>query len=170
MKIILVRHGEAEDIFLAGSDRERKLTDKGVSDIHKIGAFIRNSHLKVTTIYHSPYERTKNTAHIIASELHLEDHVFSAKELSAGSDCCNILPDLCSWSNSDAIVIVGHNPDIAYFAAKLLGASSCENHLVFSPGTAIAVNVAKERFSHGQILWVVSPDFLACTNEKPLLV
>jgi phosphohistidine phosphatase len=170
MKIILVRHGEAEDIFLARSDRERKLTEKGVADIHKIGAFIRNSHLKVTSIYHSPYERTKNTANIIASELQLEDHVYSADELSAGSDCCNLLPDLYSCSNSDAIVVVAHNPDIVFFAAKLLGAESCENHLVFSPGTTIAVNVPKERFSHGQILWVISPDFLENKQENPLLV
>lgn len=169
MKIILVRHGEAEDILLAGSDRGRKLTEKGIADIHKIGAFIRESHLKVTSIYHSPYERTRNTAEILAGELNLEDHVYSAEELSAGSDCCDLLPDLHACSNSDAIIVVGHNPDIAYFAAKLIG-SSCENHLIFSPGTSIAVNVAKERFSQGQILWVISPDFLEAKKEKPLLV
>lgn len=172
MKIILVRHGEAEDVRPSGSDRSRKLTEKGRDDIHKIGSFIRNSHLKVSEIFHSPYERTRITAEILASELDLVGHVMSAEELSAGCDCCGILPNLGSYSNSDAIVIVGHNPDITFFAAKLLG-SSCETNLVFSPGTTIAVNVPKERFSKGQILWVVSPDFLTHQEAQaptPLLV
>lgn len=161
MKIILVRHGEAEDPYHSESDRERKLTEKGVDDIHKIGAFIRNSQLKVAEIFHSPYERTRLTAEILAQELGLGDHLLSAEELSAGCDCCNILPNLCNYTNSDAIVIVGHNPDITHFVAKLLGSALYEESLFFSPGTTIAVNVPKERFSRGQILWVVSPDFLA---------
>ncbi|WCL51288.1 phosphohistidine phosphatase SixA [Leptospira sp. GIMC2001] len=160
MKIILVRHGEAEDVSIAGSDRRRKLTAKGTEDIHKIGSFIRNSHIKISQIYHSPFERTKKTALILAEELHLEEHMVSAEEISAGMDCCNLLPQLCDYSNSDAIVIVGHNPDITYFAAKLLGESAFTNSLLFTPGTSIAVNVPKEKFSKGQLLWSVSPDFL----------
>lgn len=159
MKIILVRHGEAEDSSLAGSDRERKLTEKGIEDIHKIGQFIKNTQLKISHIFHSPYQRTKHTADILAEELHLEDHVISSDELSAGCNCCDILPDLSCFSNSDAVIIVGHNPDILHFACHLLG-HNYEDNLILSPGSMIAVNVPKEKFSHGKILWVISPDFL----------
>ncbi len=164
MKIILVRHGEAESVSPEG-DRNRKLTTKGIEDIHKIGAFIRNANLRIAQIYYSPYLRTKHTADILAEELHLEDHTIAADELCAGRDCSELLPDLCSYTNSDAIILVGHNPDIAYFLSKLLG-QSCETNLIFSPGTTVAVNVPKEKFSQGQILWVVSPDFLSCEKEE----
>jgi phosphohistidine phosphatase len=163
MKIILVRHGEAEDAYQAGSDRARKLTPKGVDDIHKIGNFLRESHIKISHIYHSPYQRTEQTAKILAAELHLEDKIIAASELSAGGDCCDLLPNFCTYTNSDAVVVVGHNPDITYFAAKLLGDPSLTHVLCFSPGTSIAVNVPKEKFSKGQILWAISPDFLANT-------
>lgn len=163
MKIILVRHGEAEEAYISGSDRGRRLTEKGVEDIHKIGNFILHSHLKVVHIYHSPYERTRLTAEILASHLELEEHIHASEDLSAGCDCCRILPDLSPYTNSDAIIIVAHNPDITHFAARLLG-STCESNLLFSPGTTLAVNVPKEKFSQGQILWMVSPDFLSAES------
>lgn len=170
MKIILVRHGEAEDISRTGSDKTRKLTEKGIDDIHKVGAFIRHSRIKISQIFHSPYERTHLTAKILASELDMDDHIIAADELSAGCDCFNIIPNLCDYSNSDAVIIVGHNPDITYFAAKLLGSTIFEECLNFSPGTTIAVNVPKEKFTKGQILWVVSPDFLDSCQIREALV
>lgn len=169
MKIILVRHGEAEDASLETTDQKRALTAKGIDDIHKIGAFVRNSHIKIKEIYHSPYQRTKHTAHILAEELNMSpESIFSAESLSAGSDCSNVLPKLNYCTNSDAIIVVAHNPDITIFAAKLLGDSHFTENLHFSPGTTIALNVAKEKFCKGQILWAISPDFLA--SSQPLSV
>lgn len=169
MKIILVRHGEAEDASPETTDRQRALTAKGIDDVHKIGAFVRNSHIKIKEIYHSPYNRTKHTAQILAEELNMTtESIFSADSLSAGSDCSNLLPKFSYCTNSDAIIVVAHNPDITMFAAKLLGDSHFSENIHFSPGTTIALNVAKEKFCKGQILWAISPDFLS--SPQPLSV
>lgn len=168
MKIILVRHGEAEDIAIDKSDFQRNLTTKGIDDVHKIGNFIYNSHIVVKEIYHSPYLRTTHTARIIADELHLDhEFIMSSDRLSAGSDCSDLLPCLNSCTNSDAILIVAHNPDISYFAAKLLGDRHFAESILFSPGTTVALNVAKEKFCKGQILWAISPDFLPSAEIIP---
>ncbi|MBL0953891.1 MULTISPECIES: phosphohistidine phosphatase SixA [Leptospira] len=160
MKIILVRHGEAENSTPTISDSQRELTDKGRSDIHKIGKFIKNSSLSVKQVYYSPYTRTKHTAEILSEELKYNGEMVASDDLAAGRGCTDIISCLVNFSNSDTVLLVGHNPDITYFAAKLLGNSSVAENLVFQPGSTIAINVAREKFNHGQIIWAISPDNL----------
>lgn len=160
MKIILVRHGEAENASGTISDSQRDLTDKGVSDIHKIGKFIKNSSLAVKQVYYSPYTRTKHTAEILSEELKYSCEMVPSDDLLAGKGCTDIISCLVNFTNSDTVLLVGHNPDITFFAAKLLGNSSAAANLIFQPGSTIAINVAREKFAHGQIIWAISPDNL----------
>lgn len=160
MKIILVRHGEAEDPASAKSDQSRTLTEKGVRDIHKIGKFIHNSPLKVSRVFYSPYIRTKLTAEILSEEIEFTGEPKSYQELAAGAQCSDFLSCLVSLNNSDTVLLVGHNPDITTFAAQLLGNSSTAENLIFLPGSTVAINVARERFANGQIIWALSPDML----------
>ncbi|BDA80533.1 phosphohistidine phosphatase SixA [Leptospira kobayashii] len=160
MKIILVRHGEAEDPASAKSDQSRTLTEKGVRDIHKIGRFINNSSLNVSQVYYSPYTRTRLTAEILSEEINFKGSPVQANELAAGVGCSHILPNLLKLTNSDTVLLVGHNPDITYFAAQLLGNTCLTDNLVFQPGSTVAINVAREKFAHGQIIWAMSPDIL----------
>ncbi|MBM9548065.1 phosphohistidine phosphatase SixA [Leptospira sp. 201903074] len=160
MKIILVRHGEAENATPTISDTQRELTDKGVSDIHKIGRFIKNSALAVKQVYYSPYLRTKHTAEILSEELKYGGEMLASDDLAAGKGCSDIISCLVNFSNSDTVLLVGHNPDITYFAARLLGNATVAENLIFQPGSTIAINVAREKFAHGQIIWAISPDNL----------
>jgi phosphohistidine phosphatase len=160
MKIILVRHGEAEDAALAKSDHSRVLTQKGISDIHKIGKFILHSPLKVSQVFYSPYTRTRLTAEILSEEIAFVGEPVSSEVLAAGAKCSDMISCLTSLSNSDTVLLVAHNPDISFFAAQLLGNSFTSENLNFLPGTTIAINVARERFAHGQIIWAISPDML----------
>ncbi|MCZ8343124.1 MAG: phosphohistidine phosphatase SixA [Leptospira sp.] len=160
MKIILVRHGEAENPSPSISDQSRTLTPKGDNDIHKIGRFIKSSTLKVNHLFFSPYTRTKQTAEILCKEIDYKGEMISAEELACGNGCSDIISCLVEFGNSDTVLLVGHNPDITYFAAQLLGNSSAVENLVFQPGSTIAINVAREKFSHGQIIWAISPDQL----------
>jgi phosphohistidine phosphatase len=161
MKIILVRHGEAEDPASAKSDQSRTLTEKGVRDIHKIGRFIHNSPLKVSQVFYSPYTRTRLTAEILSEEIDFPREPISYEELAAGARCSDFLSCLVSLNNSDTVLLVAHNPDITVFAAQLLGNSSTADNLIFLPGSTVAINVARERFANGQIIWALSPDMLA---------
>ncbi|GBF51453.1 phosphohistidine phosphatase [Leptospira ryugenii] len=161
MKVILVRHGEAEDPASVKSDQARTLTDKGVEDVHKIGRFIRNTPLKVSKLFYSPYLRTRLTAEIISEEISFEGEPVAYDPIASGAKCSDFLSCLSSLSNSDTVLLVGHNPDITFFAAELLGNSRTAENLVFFPGSTIAINVAREKFAHGQIIWALSPDMLS---------
>lgn len=160
MKLIIGRHGEAEQNSATGLDKDRKLTEKGKSDIIKMADFIFHSPLRVTHIFHSPYERTNETAEIFAEKLQFKGVAIPARELLPGNDYTDLLPRLNQFNNSDTILIIGHNPDISFFTGKLIRDESISNVFGFSPGTTIAINIAKENFLRGQLIWMISPEFL----------
>lgn len=66
-KIYYVRHGESEanrDRYVAGSELEAPLTDKGKSQAVKAGQDLKDKNIEL--IVSSPMERTQDTANIIA--------------------------------------------------------------------------------------------------------
>jgi phosphohistidine phosphatase len=157
MKIIISRHGESEDFSSTGRDFDRKLTPRGKEEIIKMANFIKGSSLNVQHIYYSPYLRTKETANIYSEILNIKDSLELCDELAPNNDCMNLIYRIKDFSNSETILIISHNPGIALFASKLIKDESLYNCLQFSPGTTIAINIAKERFNSGQILWMLSP-------------
>jgi phosphohistidine phosphatase len=161
MKIILARHGEAETFSPSGYDKDRRLTKNGIQDIRKMALFIRLSSLKVQHIYHSPYIRTKETAEIYSEELGISDVIQSCDELAPENDCSDLLCKLKTYSNSETFLLVSHNPGIGHFASQLIQGDSLFTNLPFLPGTTLAINIARENFSKGQIIWMISPTDLS---------
>ncbi|MCE9501179.1 MAG: phosphohistidine phosphatase SixA [Leptospira sp.] len=158
MKLIIARHGEADKDSPTGQDKDRSLTGKGREDIRKMAGFISSTHLQVSHIYHSPYLRTMQTAEIFSQELHTNAESVASEKLAPSMNYSDILPELSRLTNSATVLLIGHNPDVSYFVAKLLKYESNHSCFVFSPGTTVAINIAKENFSNGQIIWIVSPD------------
>lgn len=160
MKLIISRHGEAENNSITGLDKDRPLSDKGRADILKMSQFIKHTPLKVNRIYHSPYLRTCQTADIYAESLGIIDHIEPLSDLAPAGDSSNMLSSFCKFSNSDTILVVGHNPDVSYLVAKLVMNEALASSFVFCPGATVAINVAREKLCKGQLVWMVSPDFL----------
>ncbi|EQA35309.1 phosphohistidine phosphatase SixA [Leptospira inadai serovar Lyme str. 10] len=159
MKIIIARHGEAEPASPDGKDSSRILTAKGKADVEKMARFFLTG-FKIKKIYHSPFIRTMETAKIYADILHPKEETESLEYLQPGEEYAKTCALLKDYSNSDAILIVGHSPDVSIFSEKLLGISGVGKSFLFTPGSALAVNVPREKFLGGQIIWFVSPDFL----------
>lgn len=167
MKLILARHGEAENNSETGRDRDRKLTQQGREDIQKMGFFIKNSSLHVKHVFHSPYKRTTETGEIFAEIFGIPNEVSACDELAPESECENLLVKIKDYSNSDTILLVSHNPGIAQFAAQLIQNDALFPNLPFQPGTTLAINVARERFQRGQVIWMLSPSDLSSSLYLP---
>lgn len=160
MKVIIARHGEAEATSSTGLDRDRHLTSKGREDIRKMAQFIQKTPLCVKYIYHSPYIRTKETAETFSEFLYGIEDVISDSCLEPMGEYHSLLPSLCTYTNSETVLIIGHNPEVSYFTASLVHDISLCKNFIFFPGTTIALNIARENFCRGQILWVISPEYL----------
>ncbi len=158
MKIIISRHGDAEPFSISGRDSDRSLSIQGIGEIKRMAQFIKRGTLNVQHIYHSPYLRTRQTAEIYANELGLSEVVETCDELAPGNECMDLIHRLKNYSNSDTFLLVSHNPGVSHFAARLIQDEALANSLLFGTGTAIALNIAREKFCRAQIIWMISPN------------
>lgn len=157
MKIILVRHGEADSVT---PDFDRKLTGQGRKDIENLGSLIVSSGWKVRTVYHSPLVRTTETAEILGRLLDCNQQ--QTELLKPGLDPVHTIGglELGAYDQSrEAIILVFHMPDVAYLAGYLCSIPA--SNLFISPGTAIALNFnGPLRPGAGMLTWACPPEFL----------
>lgn len=117
-QLILIRHAKAEKD--ADSDRMRMLSTDGVLDAAAQGDVLRQLDLSCDLIVHSPAERARQTAEIIAAKLDmppgylLEDSELYGADEYTFIDIMRELPD-----DIDSVAVVAHNPTLAYVVATL---------------------------------------------------
>ena len=119
MYIILMRHGEAEPEMESVSNRNRRLTPKGMRQARRsarmLAKFLKDNPIR---IYTSPYYRTRQTAGILAEECFAEE-IHTAEELTS-SNWQMVLNHLIS--DGSPIALVSHHP---FLQSYLLSAASC---------------------------------------------
>ena len=118
MKIIIARHGSAEDKSASSRDEDRVLVKEGKEQAQLLGEVLAATLEKVDAIWTSPLARAKETADIAAKPLKLTPAL--EEDLAIGGD----LEQLCWKMQREAIptiMLVGHQPDLGRLAARLLG-------------------------------------------------
>ena len=125
MILTIWRHGTAE---YASNDRLRELTTGGREDLgfgstrFRQAASLRNIP-PVTTVLHSPWVRTTQTAQIIAIALHTPE-VVSEAALRPGGALAGVDTLVSSYIESDSqqhIVLVSHQPMVSNLVDRYLG-------------------------------------------------
>lgn len=121
MLLTVWRHGEAE----AGTpDRERRLTKRGHRDLER-GIPVYREKLAgrglsaPDALYHSPWERTTQTADHIARETGLAREPLRA--LAPGATIDAVEEALAALSSSDHIILVSHQPLVSSLVDHWLG-------------------------------------------------
>jgi len=116
MDLFLLRHADA--LEQAPTDLARPLSNKGLQQAQKLARFFTAAQLKPAQILCSPAVRTLQTARAIANALSLP--VLPCEWALPGMHPDDAIDGLKSFRNSGPVLLVGHQPDIALFAAKLL--------------------------------------------------
>ncbi len=122
-KIILVRHGKAEDPSAGISDFERSLTLKGKNISRVMGRRIREIEKSPVTIISSPAFRAFETALIFAMEFGVEPENIILQSKLYHKMSIRYLQEMLSAAaeNSDTVIIFGHNPSFTEIADSLSG-------------------------------------------------
>jgi phosphohistidine phosphatase len=116
MNLYLVRHG---DPISGDKDPQRPLTERGWSDVRKIGAFIaKKRDVKIDRIFHSGKLRAKETALALAEHLNPWAGVLESKNLLPMDDPSVWAYDLAQVE--DDTMLVGHLPYMTKLASLLL--------------------------------------------------
>ncbi|MGA1539903.1 MAG: phosphohistidine phosphatase SixA [Chthoniobacterales bacterium] len=124
MLLYLLRHAEAE--ALAKSDRLRQLTPKGEQQAAKVGKFCLKHGIEPTVILTSPVVRARQTADRVAKSL-TGAEMIEAPWAACGMDAFRAMEELAAYHEFPAVMLVGHQPDLGFLAATLLGMENMQN-------------------------------------------
>ena len=120
MKIFLVRHGIAQATAPSGRDEDRRLTERGRSQVHTIAKALKLLNVQPDRILASPYPRAAETAQIIATTLGLTDHLKTFDLLRYGHGIEHEIHSLLN-PNESSLMLVGHEPDMSTLIGTLAG-------------------------------------------------
>lgn len=152
VKIILIRHGEAEQ---GRPDSERNLTSNGRNDIRRLAALLKASDWDYKEVRHSPVLRARMTADILANTLGIP--AVNEKRLSPGMDIEPMVDDILSECENVSLWVF-HMPDIAAVASYFTGLRSSQ--LYIPPGSILALNVNPSLPSASMLIWALQPQIL----------
>lgn len=161
MKMLIVRHGEAEP--LQTDDASRQLTAKGAEQVTALWQTLRDKEVKVTRLVASPFTRTQQTAALIAAyypglEVEYDEVLLSESEPQA------VLDWLSAQPQKDGLVLVSHMPLVAILTGMLTESTSAR--LPFVPGMVTCLDVEVAAIAGARLRWCISPETQVRCNEK----
>lgn len=133
-QLFLLRHGEAG--FSDGSDFHRRLTQKGIDNLRRMGKLLADRSIVADIMYCSSAQRTIETSDLIRNFISIKEEIFT-REIYDGdlNDLLTILEKTPFSANS--CLLIGHNPTISLLLAHL----TQEPYLGLQPGMMAVVNL-----------------------------
>lgn len=156
MRILLVRHGEADAENPEGlGDEGRALTAKARANTANHFASLAERIGSVSLILTSPLVRTVQTAQILSFILKHEGSLRAHRCLLPDMPVGTVEPVLLEHTGQD-LVLVGHQPSMGALAAHLLGMQSFPKPV--NPGTVIALERSDiEATAPARLLFYAAP-------------
>jgi phosphohistidine phosphatase len=162
-KIILVRHGRAEDQSFEFSDFERSLTAKGKIIAKFMAGKLNEKEKSLGTIITSPAFRALETSIIFAELFSIDPGSIIMNNILYFKMSFNHLPYIVSLAdeNNETITLFGHNPSFTEIANTL-----CKDGCDFMPkngvvGISLNIKSWKEITSHcGKLEYYLKPEKL----------
>ncbi|MFO0935495.1 MAG: phosphoglycerate mutase family protein [Gemmataceae bacterium] len=160
MKLILVRHAEAEPVGEGGAatDYDRALTELGQKQADALTQAIAKLKLPLGLVLTSPYVRALQTAEPLAAILtpgtppQKEDHL--RLEEMKPRKLAKVIAEL----GQTVVYVVGHMPDLGRFAGWLLGCGTTT--ILFEKSAAALITTGKSvEKGTGELRWLATPDW-----------
>jgi phosphohistidine phosphatase len=127
MQLYILRHADAETE--AVRDDLRELSEKGRNQAHKVGRFFSEHAIEPDTILTSPLIRAKQTARIIAEQIHLEDRIVVEDFIKCGMTPSVAFSGLRRYREASNVLLVGHEPDLSQLVGALIHAPTGNIHV-----------------------------------------
>jgi len=142
-------------------DEKRPLDREGVEQCGYVGRALAVLETHVDVIVSSPLKRATQTAALIANELAYEDKIDLDPALRPGAAFPQFRDLLTKYGNQEAILVVGHNPNLSEFLGRLIGGGSRAGIDLKKAGVA-RVEVDHHR---GVLIWCLTPKLVRTLTE-----
>lgn len=156
MLLHLLRHAHAGDPEAwDGPDAARPLSEKGLAQADRLGAFLADIGFRTDAIITSPKLRAAQTAEIVADHLGV---VVTEDERLAGPMDLEALDSVLGRAEEPSRpVLVGHDPDFSDLLAELCGGADAP----MRKGAFARIECDRPlRRGGGTLRWLIPPDAL----------
>jgi phosphohistidine phosphatase len=163
MILYFLRHASAgEHLENPKKDEKRALDKEGIEQCGYIGRALAALDVHVDVIVSSPLKRSSQTASLVGNELGYEGKLQLDAGLRPEAGLADFRKLLAKYSRHDAIMVVGHNPNLSQFLGAVISDSGCEASLELKKG---AVAKVETRRTSGILQWCVTPRLLRTLYE-----
>jgi phosphohistidine phosphatase len=158
MIIYFLRHASAGEPFASPKKDEKRALDKdGIEQCGYVGRALAAIDAQVDCIISSPLKRAAQTASLVGNEIGYEGKLQLEAGLRPGATLADFRRLLEKYARQEAIMIVGHNPNLSQFLGAVISEPGGEASLELKKGAVARVDM---RRTSGTLQWCLTPKVL----------
>jgi phosphohistidine phosphatase len=155
MILNFLRHASAgQHIANPKKDEKRALDKEGIEQCGYVGRALAALNVQVDAIVSSPLKRATQTASLVGNEVGYEGKLQIDAGLRPQAGLADFRKLLDKYSRQEAIMVVGHNPNLSQFLGSVISDSGCEASVDLKKGAVAKVEM---RRSLGTLQWCLTP-------------
>jgi phosphohistidine phosphatase len=163
MILYFLRHASAgQQMMNPKKDDKRALDKDGIEQCGYVGRALAALEVQVDAIVSSPLKRATQTASLVGNELGYEGKLQIDDGLRPEATFADFRKLLEKYSAHEAIMVVGHNPNLSQFLGMIVSDSGCEASLDLKKG---AVAKVETRRTSGTLQWCLTPKVVRTLYE-----
>ena len=163
MELYLIRHADAVALSASGQtdDTQRPLSEAGRAQCAPLAMALQRHEVHLARVLTSPLLRARQTAEgLLASWVPPMPELQTCDELAPGRKRRK-LTRFVRGLGADVVALVGHMPDLAIYAAWLIGSKKGQIELA-KAGVARIDFDDKFTKGGGTLTWVLTPSWYGC--------
>jgi phosphohistidine phosphatase len=158
MILYFLRHASAgERTPDLKKDEKRALDPDGVEQCGYVGRALGALDAQVGAIVSSPLKRSTQTASLVGTEMGFEGKIQMDNALRPGATFADFRGLLSRHSRQEAILVVGHNPNLSKFLGQLISNPGCQAGVDLKKGAIAKVEI---RRNSAELHWCLTPKIL----------
>jgi phosphohistidine phosphatase len=163
MILYFLRHASAgEPLSNPKKDETRALDKDGVNQCGYIGRALTALETQVDSILTSPLKRCTQTASLVANELGHEGKLHLEAALRPEATFSDFRRMLEKYARQDAVMVVGHNPNLSQFLGILVGGAEADTAFDLKKGAIARVDLKR---GGGTLQWCLTPRVLRTLHD-----
>ncbi len=155
MIVYFLRHASAgEPMANPKKDEKRALDRNGIEQCGFMGRALAAMDVHVDAIISSPLKRATQTASLVGNELSYEGKLQLEDALRPTAPFAEFRRLLDKYAKHEAIMVVGHNPNLSEFTGRCVSEPGCEASVELKKGAVAKVELAR---NSAVLQWCITP-------------
>jgi len=158
MIIYFLRHASAgEPVANKKKDEKRGLDKEGIEQCGYVGRALTAMDVQIDAMISSPLKRSTQTASFVANEMGHEGKLQIESALRPEATFSDFRKMLDNYAKQEAIMVVGHNPNLSEFLGRIISSSGCEASIELRKGALARVEMKRNA---AWMHWCMTPKIL----------